>query len=380
MPSKAIVIGAGPAGLTTAIALQNVGLGVEVYERSADAADVGAGLTLWPNALKALETIAAAETVRAAGAACDGIALCSWQGAVLNRTPKDVMEKRFGGAGVALHRAELTQALGSLVGKGTVQYGVGCLTVEGDEAGATARLSDGRAVHGDVVIGADGIHSTVHRHVFGQSRLRYAGYPVYRGITGFRLPGDQHVGTLLMGRGAQFGLFPMTRDRVYWFASVGAPPGAARGSNHKRALLERFAGWRDPVTSVVAATPEEQIVVTDVFDRRPLKRWSRGRVTLIGDAAHPSTPNLGQGACQAIEDAVVLASCLRESQDIDVALQTYERRRLRRANAICEQARRMGRLGQLENPLACWARDQLIAKTPSRAQMRHLEWMFTFEP
>jgi 2-polyprenyl-6-methoxyphenol hydroxylase-like FAD-dependent oxidoreductase len=102
-------------------------------------------------------------------------------------------------------------------------------------------------------------------------------------------------------------------------------------------------------------------------------------VTLVGDAAHPSTPNLGQGACQAIEDAVVLARCLGDGSDLDLALREYERRRRRRANAMAREARRMGRVGQLKNPLVCWVRDRMIARTPKRLQLRHLDWMFAFE-
>jgi 2-polyprenyl-6-methoxyphenol hydroxylase-like FAD-dependent oxidoreductase len=373
------VIGAGPAGLTAAIALRRVGVEVEIYERALAGREIGAGLTLWPNAMKALETIGAADVVRAAGAPCDGIALYSWRGDVLNRTPRDLMERRFGGAGVALHRAELIEALRSLLEPAGPRYGTACVGVRSDAEAVTAAFEDGHAARADLLVGADGIHSLVRAGLFAGTGLRYAGYPVYRAVTTFPLRGDARVGSLLLGRGAQFGLFPMSRGRVYWFASVDAPPGSARDGASKDALLERFGEWKEPVRAVVEATPEPDIVVSDVYDTKPLRRWSRGRVTLVGDAAHPSTPNLGQGACQAIEDAVVLARCVADGSGLDLALREYERRRRRRANAMAREARRMGRVGQLKNPLVCWVRDRMIAQTPKRLQLRHLDWMFAFE-
>jgi 2-polyprenyl-6-methoxyphenol hydroxylase-like FAD-dependent oxidoreductase len=376
---RAVVIGAGPAGLTAAIALRRIGVDVEIYERGPAAGEIGSGLTLWPNAMKALETIGAAEAVRAAGTPCDGIALYSWRGDVLNRTPRDLMERRFGGAGVALQRAELIQALRSLLEPGGPTYGTACVGFRSDAEAVTATFEDGHAARADLLVGADGIRSLVRSTLFAGAGLRYAGYPVYRAVATFPLGSDARVGSLLLGRGAQFGLFPMSRGRVYWFASVDAPPGSARGGASKDALLERFGDWKEPVRAVLEATPEPHIVVSDVYDTKPLRRWSRGRVTLVGDAAHPSTPNLGQGACQAIEDAVVLARCLGDGFGLDDALREYERRRHRRANAMAREARRMGRVGQLKNPLGCWVRDRMIAQTPKRLQLRHLDWMFAFE-
>jgi 2-polyprenyl-6-methoxyphenol hydroxylase-like FAD-dependent oxidoreductase len=375
-----MVIGGGPAGLTAAIALRWAAIDVSLYERAPAGSDAGTGLTLWPNALKALELIGAADAVRASGAPCDGIALSSWRGDVLNRTPRELMERRFGGAGVALHRGELTRTLHALVGQGVVSFGARCSGFRVDASGVTALFADGRTASADLLVGADGIRSTIRAQLFGPSRLRYAGYPVFRGIAEFPLAAGERMGQLVLGRGAQFGLFPMTRGRVYWFASVDAPPGSWKGRDCRPELLERFAQWREPASSVIAATPEDCIVVSDVYDRRPIRRWSGERVVLVGDAAHPSTPNLGQGACQAIEDAVVLARCLDEEESLGAALRAYERRRRARANATVRQARRMGRVGQWKNPLACWMRDGMIARTPERAQLRQLERMFTFEP
>jgi 2-polyprenyl-6-methoxyphenol hydroxylase-like FAD-dependent oxidoreductase len=197
-------------------------------------------------------------------------------------------------------------------------------------------------------------------------------------VTEFRL--EESAGITVLGRGAQFGIFPMTAQRVYWFASVNAPEGARDWPvGRKRELLERFGDWHSPVRAIIEATDEAAILRNDIYDHEPLRRWGEGRVTLLGDAAHPATPNLGQGACQAIEDAVVLARCLGESPEVAAALRAYESRRRPRTSAITLQSRRMGRMGRWENPLLCWLRDRLIKNFPEQLRLAQLGELFRFE-
>jgi 2-polyprenyl-6-methoxyphenol hydroxylase-like FAD-dependent oxidoreductase len=378
---SAVVVGAGPAGLVAAIALRHAGIDAIVCERAVAGSDAGSGLTLWPNAMKALDHVGAAEAVRRVGAPCDGISMRNARGRVLDRTPRRLLEERFGGTGFALHRAELLEALAGVLGPGVLRFETACVGVEQDSEVAAVRLEDGTRLRADVVIGADGIGSLVRRAIFGSCKLRYAGYPVWRAVTPFELAGAERTGTLTLGRGAQFGLFPMTSGRVYWFAALDAEEGTApTGAAAKRLLLERFGAWHDPIDRVLEATGDAAIVASDVHELEPLRRWSLGRVTLVGDAAHAGAPALGQGACQAIEDAVVLAHCLRGHRRVDAAFADFERRRLGRANRTVREARAMSRVGQWRSPLACRARDALIRLTPGRLQLRHLEWLFSFEP
>jgi 2-polyprenyl-6-methoxyphenol hydroxylase-like FAD-dependent oxidoreductase len=370
-------VGGGPAGLTAAIALRRAGIDPVLVEHAAADEAGGSGLTLWPNALKALEVIGAAEAVRAAGIACDGITMLNWRGVVLDRTDRELMDERFGGAGTALHRSELIAALRGL--PGAVDWiGATCVGIVSGPDSAAARLADGTLVEGDMLVGADGIRSTVRDAAVARGALRYAGYAVWRGVAKYEL--GEHAGTLSIGRGAQVGVFPMTRGRAYWFATEAAPEGATRWSaDSERRLLDRFADWHEPLGAVILATNPADLVVSDVHDLRPLRRWGRGRVTLVGDAAHASTPALGQGACQAIEDAVVLAHCLRAHACPTDAFLEYESRRRARASAAVREARLMGRVGQWANPLACRIRDELIRRTPERVRLRSLERMFSFE-
>jgi FAD-dependent urate hydroxylase len=376
---KAIIIGAGPGGLTAAIALRQAGFDPVVYERSVDMREIGSGLTLWPNAMMALERIGLADAVREVSLPPTGIAMRSWRGELLfDVMSNEQMEDLFGVYGAALHRAELQSVLLRTLGDDIVKLGSRCVGLQQSDSGVAAHFDDGRIASGEILIAADGIRSVIRGLLFGERRLRYAGYTVWRGVTDFRL--DQNTVLTSMGRGAQFGIFPMTRDRVYWFASVNAPEGDSDWAvGRKRELLERFGGWHKPIREIIEATDEPAILRNDIYDQEPLSRWSDRRVTLLGDAAHPSTPNLGQGACQAIEDAVVLGGCLRDEPDVITALRKYETRRLARTSSITMQSRRMGRVGTWKNPVACWFRDKLIKSTPENVWLQQLSRMLRFE-
>jgi 2-polyprenyl-6-methoxyphenol hydroxylase-like FAD-dependent oxidoreductase len=166
------------------------------------------------------------------------------------------------------------------------------------------------------------------------------------------------------GHGERFGIVDIGFGQIYWFAVATAAPGGSDG-DVRRELLSRFAGWHEPVRAIIEATPAAQILRTDISDRRPIHRWHEGRVVLLGDAAHPMTPNLGQGAGQAIEDAVVLGRCLANADEPGAALGQYERLRIARANSIVRGSRALGAVGQLRNPVAVWLRNTAMRLTPA---------------
>jgi 2-polyprenyl-6-methoxyphenol hydroxylase-like FAD-dependent oxidoreductase len=200
----------------------------------------------------------------------------------------------------------------------------------------------------------------------------YAGYTAYRAVTHFDLARVQ-AGEY-WGRGARFGIAPLSGGRVYWFATRNAPANTREAPEAMQArLLALFRDWCAPIPDILAATDPAAILHNDIADRPPLAQWRVGRVTLLGDAAHPMTPNLGQGACQALEDAVVLANCLDGATDLSAALQAYERLRIPRTSQIVRQSRRIGQVGQWQHPLACALRDALTRYVLARAQNRQLD-------
>ena len=369
---EGIIIGAGIGGLAAGVALRRRGIRVGIFERAERLDEVGAGLSLWRNAIDALAELGLAAPLRAIGLPQVGGGLRSRRGNVLATVPADSGDPLV----TVVPRAELHALLLGANGPNRVRLSAACVAVEQDATGVTARFADGREVRGDVLIGADGLHSVVRAQLFGAAPPRYAGYTAWRGVAVVehrRLPAG--AGGETWGRGARFGLAPMSHDRVYWYATRNAPEGEVDDGHRKADLLRLFRGWHPPIEAVLEATDEEAILRNDIYDREPLARWTRGRVTLLGDAAHPMTPNLGQGACQAIEDGVVLARSLDETADVPAALAAYEERRLARTSRIVRQSWRFGRVAQWQNPVACFARDTLVRAIPASTQLRRLQWI-----
>jgi 2-polyprenyl-6-methoxyphenol hydroxylase-like FAD-dependent oxidoreductase len=309
---RVLIAGGGIGGLVAAIALQREGIAVRVFERVQELVEVGAGLTLWANALRAIHKIGLTDMLETVGKPLTRSCILSWQGEILAETPVAALTKRFGTPLVAVYRADLQAALLSALGEGVVQTGATCTGCQQDNMEVRAHLADGQEVAGDFLLGADGLHSTIRAQLFGATLPRYAGYTAWRGVAQItpRQWGEQRA-TETWGKGRRFGLVPLSQGRMSWFATLNTPEGMGdKERGRKQELLELFRTCHDPVPAVIKATDETAILRNDIYDRPALHHWSRGRVTLLGDAAHPMTPNMGQGACQAIEDAVALAMCL----------------------------------------------------------------------
>ena len=379
--TRAIVVGGGIGGLTTAVALGRAGVEVAVFERAPELKEIGAGISLWANATRALKGLDLYDRVRAAGAAEIGGELRTWSGDTISEIPVRALKENFGEANLAVHRADLQGALLSALPDGTVRLGAEFTGFRQNGKRVLARFADGSGEWGDLLVGADGLHSAVRAQLFGRHRPRYAGYTAWRGIADAgesRLP--EGVGLNLWGRGSEFGLVGVGRGRFYWFATRNAPEGEPESAlGRKREVLDLLSGSYGPARTAVEATAEGRILRNDIYDRDPLQSWGAGRVTLLGDAAHPMTPNLGQGACQAIEDAVVLARCLDEGNGISDSLRLYEERRIPRTTVVVRRSRFAGRLTQVENPLLCRLRDAFAKRTSARAQLRQYGEIARFE-
>lgn len=370
---RAIIIGAGPAGLAAAIALRAVGFEARVYERRANLRTTGTGLTLWPNGLAALATFRADKPVRDKALAAPGTVMRSHSGRLLQELSGDAMDT-IGGRGVAIHRAELLEALAGQLGHDVLRMGVRCIRVRSRPKSAVAWFDDGTEAEADLVVGADGIRSSVRSGCGISARLGYRGSVVWRATVSFHLP--PYPGLLTLGGPCQFGIWGLPGDRVYWFASTPAAEGVGQ-HGHSRPP-ELFSRWHEPISALLTATPTDLITVTDIYDCPPLPTWSSGRVVLVGDAAHPSMPNMGQGTSQAFEDVAILADSLATAADIEPALRDYEARRRQRARAAWSQARMLARLGGWRSGQAVWLRDRMIAAVPQRAQLSQLKRLFAF--
>jgi 2-polyprenyl-6-methoxyphenol hydroxylase-like FAD-dependent oxidoreductase len=372
---RALIVGAGIGGLTAAIALRRAGVDAHVFERAPELREAGAGISLWPNAVLPLRRLGIAEAIEAAGHPAAEGSLRSWTGEPLGPAVADRLDDTFGAPLIVVHRAALQAALRAALPADAVIVGREAAGVEQDGAGAAVRFSDGSVEHGELVIGADGLRSRLRAAVIGDGEPRYAGYTAWRGVVSLdtSLAGDVLLGES-WGPGALFGVARLGGSQAYWWASVrtrersGGTP-----AEEKEALLRRFAGWHPTVSALIEATVPEAIIRTPLYDRRPTSRWTEGRLALLGDAAHPMLPNLGQGAGQAIEDAVALADALLGEADTVAALARYGAIRAKRANTIVRRSRQMARIAHLANPLAVAARNALLrASTPSKT-LRRLE-------
>jgi 2-polyprenyl-6-methoxyphenol hydroxylase-like FAD-dependent oxidoreductase len=305
---------------------------------------------------------------------------------VLTSIPAAELEKKIGTPSAAVHRADLQALLVREVEDGTLRLGTEVEAFEQDKSGVRVLLADGSRERADVLVGADGLRSRIRAGLFDPEEPRYAGYTAWRVVVEPKedlLPWG--TGFESWGRGARFGCAHIGDGRVYWFATANSPEGEEDGppgspSDAKAKLLRLFSGWHRPVADLVQAAEEGTILRTDIYDRDPLgERWGEGRVTLLGDAAHPMTPNLGQGACQAIEDAVMLARCLGERGATAESLRSYEKLRSDRVAMVVRRSRRVGMVGQVKNPAICWVRDRALAMIPPKAQLRQLEEVVGYE-
>jgi 2-polyprenyl-6-methoxyphenol hydroxylase-like FAD-dependent oxidoreductase len=369
--SHVVVAGAGIGGLTLAIALRARGRTVTVLERAHELGPVGAGLGLAPNALKALGRIGLQAAVAAAGERIRRTAIRTSSGRIIGTM--DAAEL-LGESGVAVHRARLHQVLLDALGPGVIHTGTPVVGYEQHEDRVTAVCGDGRRVDGDLLVGADGVHSMLRAQLVGDGEPVYAGYTSWRGVTpAGSVPAPDAV-TETWGRGERFGIVSIGFGEIYWFATADTPSGG-RDDDVRRELLARFGRWHPPIRAVIDATPASRILRTDICDRPPIDRWHDGRVVLLGDAAHPMTPNMGQGAGMAIEDAVVLDQCLAGGLSLESALQQYEQRRVGRANAVARASRRFGAIAQWRNPVAAAVRNgafRLMPRSSMIAQARKL--------
>jgi 2-polyprenyl-6-methoxyphenol hydroxylase-like FAD-dependent oxidoreductase len=270
---------------------------------------------------------------------------------------------------IVMHRADLVAALLGAIPTETLSLGSRCISVRQDDGGVTAQLADGRTVSGDLLVGADGLNSVVRAALHGQDSPTYAGCTAWRAV----VPFDTRTirASESWGAGNLFGQVPIRGNRVYWYAAKNTPPGE-RPASAKAELLHLFGSWHEPIRALIDAADESAILQNDIFDRAPLRSWGTGRITLLGDAAHPMTPFLGQGGCQALEDAVVLGRRLRNAPDVPAALRAYEAERIPRANAFVRRSRLVGRIARLRNPLAVALRNGLFKRLDPQRQARQL--------
>jgi len=387
--ARVAVIGGGIGGLTAAQALRRRGFEVAVYEAQPELKEIGAGVALGPNAMKALRALDLEAPVRAIGWEAESHALRNWKTArAITQSTNDTQLTRYGAAPCFAHRADLLDALARELPSEIVTLGARCVSVAGDGDVATARFQDGSEIEADAIVGADGIHSAVRTALFGEDAPRFTGKICYRSVIPVDAvpggpPGPENVtwlgphGAIVVyrvRRGELINVVSHYDDETYkhesWITQC-----------DRAEVIERYSGWHESLVRLFSAS--ELWYKWALYDRDPIPQWTHGRATVLGDAAHPMLPYLGQGAGQAMEDGCVLAAALASMpEDVPGGLAMYERARRPRASRVVLAARARGADNHIVSPLAAWRRDLLMAvrrRVGSDQEGRGAGWIWDYD-
>ncbi|MEO6357975.1 MAG: FAD-dependent monooxygenase [Ferruginibacter sp.] len=377
MMTRITIIGGGIAGLATAIALQNIGLEAMIFEAAPEIKEVGAGLGLGANAIKALKLLGIQEEIIEAGQFLSSFTIYNQQGKIITKTDSVSVSKKYGLDNFTIHRAVLQQLLLSKINPACIQTNKRVEKVVQQQDNTVIHFTDGSIYETDYLVAAEGIHSIVRRQFLPASRIRYAGYTCWRAVidnTTLQLNECSET----WGTKGRFGIVPLKNNQIYWFACINAAANDERIKKYTVSdLIENFKDYHKPVSAILQQTKNDNMIQGDIVDLKPVNQYAFNNILLIGDAAHATTPNLGQGACQAIEDALILGDEIKKASDIKQAFLQFEKRRLKRTHWIINTSQRIGKMAQVENSLLIRARDFVLAHLPKQMNDKQFKKIYT---
>jgi 2-polyprenyl-6-methoxyphenol hydroxylase-like FAD-dependent oxidoreductase len=347
--TKVVIAGGGIGGLTLGIALLKLGLDVQIYERVAELKEIGAAVSLFPNATSVLRELGLLDPLLEHSYIITGALIRTYDNQKLAFLP---VKTDLGVPGISLLRPHLLNVLADAFPRERVHLNHAVKRFEQKSDRVIVHFESGERVEGDLLVGCDGVRSAVRKQQVNDGPPIYAGYTSWRGQTRLA-PGTLTEGEAgeTMGAGVRAGIWPVGHGLTSWWVGADEPENTIEEPEARKAKLLRMCkGWHAPIEELIANSPD--ILKTDLWHRNPIRGWSRGRVTLLGDAAHPMTPNMGQGACMAIEDALVLSRCLQRYPDVVTALKRYEDLRFDRTKMVVQDAWQQGVVGQWKRPAA----------------------------
>jgi 2-polyprenyl-6-methoxyphenol hydroxylase-like FAD-dependent oxidoreductase len=370
------IVGGGIGGVATAVALHQFGFNAVVYERSARLHEVGAGMMLWPNATRVLQELGLLEEVLARSGRNTNFLVRTSSGEIL----MNIALGKFDVPAVCMRRADLLSVLLTALPQECLRLGCELQRLKQQRNKVRLYFKDGRMEEHDAVVGADGIRSQVRSELFGISDSIYRGYMVWRGLARYEgaaiTPGFNSES---WGTGKRFGILNTGHRRFTWYATANVPSHHVDAHcGRKRELQKLFAGWHEPIADFLETTDEGEILKNGARDCAPLQQWGIGMVTLLGDAAHPCTPNLGQGGCMALEDALVLAKCVERETFLQGALRRYESLRFHRTKHIQQRSLLIGHIGQWQNGLFVTGREMVTRMLPAKLIERNLRRVYSY--
>jgi 2-polyprenyl-6-methoxyphenol hydroxylase-like FAD-dependent oxidoreductase len=375
---KAAIIGAGVGGLSAAIALQQAGIDYEIFEAAPELKPVGAGIVMASNAMQVFQRLGIEKKIMAAG-----LEIINAYGVdqsfklISGLRVKEKVAARYGIGNYAFHRGRLQQALLNEIDGKRIKLNKKLANLSHGSRRVILSFEDGLTTDTDLVLGADGIKSVVRKCIFEEMPLRYSGQTCWRGMTKFTLPADKKFNSYEMWgkrKGLRFGFVPTADHEVYYFTTFFTEAGGKDEPGRvKEDLLRNYSCFGPLPIQIIEATAEENIIRSDLFDLQPMRQWWKGKVALLGDAAHATTPNLGQGGCQAVEDAYVIAQCLKENVCVEGAFEKYQGIRYEKALHVVNLSWSFGKMTNIGNPILQLARDGFMRMMPESMAIKQLD-------
>lgn len=366
------ILGAGIGGLTTALMLKQKGLNVNIFESSAEIKPVGAGIILANNAMQVLRKLGLQDEIEKAGNMISYMKITDPQLKNISVVDLTEYEKKYGVHNIAIHRGELQEILANAIGSDNIKLSKRLSKIEKAKL-FKLTFEDGSTMESKFVIGADGIKSVVRNQLFDESTLRNANQICWRGICEMDLPKNYHNElNEAWGKGKRFGFVKISAKKVYWYGLTNSKNVKTDQVN----LTGLFEEFHIDILNIISSTLREQIIISDIVDLKPIDKWQKGNVCLIGDAAHATTPNLGQGACQAIEDAYVLGKLLDNGIAIGDAFKKYEDIRRKKAHTIVNTSWSIGKMAHIENGVGIWLRNFVMKNLLNSANKKQMDMVF----
>ena len=375
---KIIIIGGGIGGLTTAIALYQKGFDLKVYEAAPELRETGAGILLASNAMTLFQRLGISDQIQAAGNVLDTVALTDHKGNNLSVVDLKRITKTYGNGTIAIHRGKLQQILLKNLPNHLIETGKRLKKIENTEGGIKALFEDGSIAEADILIGADGIKSVVRTHLFGEMPFRYSGQTCWRGVAPFQLKNPKVSNEMWGTRGGlRAGAVQVNTTETYWYITMKQEAGwQILPEDTKPFLLNLVAEFPSEIKEVLEHTPENAIIHTDLSDFKPIKTWYKDNIVLLGDAAHATTPNLGQGACQAVKDAYVLTDCLARYPSVSEAFQVYQNMRIAKAQFVIKTSYQIALLNNIGGSIGYRLRNGLLRLTPQSIGEQQFAYLF----
>ncbi|MEW7278253.1 FAD-dependent monooxygenase [Aquimarina sp. 2201CG1-2-11] len=376
---KYSIIGAGIGGLTTGLAFEKKGVDYQIFERFSELNEVGAGIWLSPNALQILEYLGVLDEIKEKGNLIKRITIGKPDLSPISDSPQDAIIEKFGYASIAIHRAELQKILLDKIPTGKIYLGKGFDSYKHLNNGRiNVHFGDGSATETEYLIGADGINSKVRKQLFPNSQLRYSGQTCWRGVAHIELDKSfDHRVYELWGNQIRFGFSRISKGKFYWFAVVLDNPNQKdRKGEIQQKLLTMFSDFHSVVKELIQATPEDKIIRNDINDLKTLSKWYKNNTCLIGDAGHATTPNMGQGGAQAIEDAYYL-SHLHQGVTHQNSFESFQKKRQPKVNSIVKQSWVTGKMAHWK--YGTGLRNQLLKNVPKKIVLKKMIEMYEIE-